>query len=221
MLALFRRDFLLGLRAGGGALTGLVFYLAVVAVMPFAVGPDLNLLARIGPAVLWIGALLAALLGLDRLFQADREDGSLDLLLIEADRHMAALTVFTKCAAHWCASVLPLVLAAPLLGLFLNMEPAGIFGTTAALAAGTPAIVFVGAAGAAVAVALPRGGVLVSVLILPLAIPVLIFGVSASYAAVADPDPFLPPFLILCGITLFLAVVGPVAAALALRGGTD
>lgn len=221
MLALFRRDFLLGLRAGGGALTGLVFYLAVVAVMPFAVGPDLNLLARIGPAVLWIGALLAALLGLDRLFQADREDGALDLLLMAGEHHMPALMVLTKCAAHWCASVLPLVIAAPLLGLFLNMEPAGILGTTAALLAGTPAIVFVGAAGAAVAVALPRGGVLVSVLILPLAIPVLIFGVSASYAAVAEPDPFLPPFLILCAITLFLAVVGPVAAALALRGGTD
>jgi heme exporter protein B len=221
VLALFRRDFVLGLRAGGGALTGLVFYLAVVAVMPFAVGPDLNLLARIGPAVLWIGALLAALLGLDRLFQADREDGALDLLLMAGDHHMPALTVLTKCAAHWCASVLPLVIAAPLLGLFLNMEPAGILGTTAALLAGTPAIVFVGAAGAAVAVALPRGGVMVSVLILPLAIPVLIFGVSASYAAVAEPDPFLPPFLILCAITLFLAVVGPVAAALALKGGTD
>jgi heme exporter protein B len=221
MLALFRRDVVLGLRAGGGALTGLVFYLAVIAVMPFAIGPDLNLLARIGPAVLWIGALLAALLGLDRLFQADREDGSLDLLLMASERHMPALTVLAKCLAHWTASVLPLVIAAPLLGLFLNMEPAGIFGTAAALLVGTPAIVFVGAAGAAVAVALPRGGLLVSVLILPLAIPVLIFGVSAGYAAVADPDPFLPPFLMLCALTLFLGVVGPLAAAAALKWSGD
>ena len=115
----------LAIRAGGGALTGVLFFLAVVATIPFALGPDLNLLARIGPAVLWIGALLASLLGLDRLFQADREDGSLDLLVLSADRHMLALTVFVKCLAHWTASVLPLVVAAPLLGLFLNMEPAG------------------------------------------------------------------------------------------------
>lgn len=221
MLALFRRDVALGFRAGGSALTGLVFYLAVIAVMPFAIGPDLNLLARIGPAVLWIGALLAALLGLDRLFQADREDGSLDLLLMASERHMPALMVLAKCLAHWTASVLPLVVAAPLLGLFLNMEPAAILGTAAALLAGTPAIVFVGAAGAAVAVALPRGGLLVSVLILPLAIPVLIFGVSASYAAVAEPDPFLPPFLMLVALTLFLGVVGPLAAAAALKWSGD
>ena len=221
MLALFRRDLMLGFRAGGGALTGLVFYLAVIAVMPFAIGPDLNLLARIGPAVLWIGALLASLLGLDRLFQADREDGSLDLLLMASERHMPTLTVLAKCMAHWTSSVLPLVVAAPLLGMFLNMPPAGIFGTAATLLVGTPAIVFVGAVGAAVAVALPRGGLLVSVLVLPLAIPVLIFGVSASYAAVADPDPFLPPFLILCALTLFLGVIGPVASAAALKWAGD
>ena len=83
----------------------------------------LNLLARIGPAILWIGALLASLLGLDRLFQADREDGSLDLMILSADRHMPALTVFVKCLAHWTASVLPLVVAAPLLGLFMNIGP--------------------------------------------------------------------------------------------------
>ncbi len=117
--------------------------------------------------------------------------------------------------------MLPLVVAAPLLGLFMNMEPAGIGATALTLLVGTPAIAFIGAAGAAVAVGLPRGGVLVSVLVLPLAIPVLIFGVSASYAAVNEPDPFLPPFLILAALTLFLAVIGPVAAALALRYSAD
>ena len=221
MLALFLRDIRLSIRAGGGALTGVIFFLAVIATIPFGVGPDLNLLARIGPAILWIGALLACLLGLDRLFQADREDGSLDLLVLGDDRHMLALTVLTKCLAHWAGSVLPLVIAAPLLGLFMNMEPIGIGATALTLLVGTPAITFIGAAGAAVAVALPRGGLLISVLVLPLTIPVLIFGVSASYGAVADPDPFLQPFLILAALTLFLAVLGPVAAALALRHGTD
>lgn len=221
MLALYLRDLRLGFRAGGGALTGVIFFLAVIATIPFGVGPDLNLLARIGPAILWIGALLASLLGLDRLFQADREDGSLDLLVLESDRHMLALTVLVKCLAHWTATALPLVIAAPLLGLFMNMTPTGIGATAVTLLVGTPAIAFIGAAGAAVAVALPRGGLLISVLVLPLTIPVLIFGVSASYGAVNDPDPFLQPFLILAALTLFLAVIGPVAAAIALKHGTD
>ncbi len=187
MLALFLRDIRLSIRAGGGALTGVIFFLAVIATIPFGVGPDLNLLARIGPAILWIGALLACLLGLDRLFQADREDGSLDLLVLGNDRQMLALTVLTKCLAHWAGSVLPLVIAAPLLGLFMNMEPIGIGATALTLLVGTPAITFIGAAGAAVAVALPRGGLLISVLVLPLTIPVLIFGVSASYWRGGEP----------------------------------
>lgn len=221
MLSLYIRDLRLGVRAGGGALVGVLFFLTVVAVVPFGVGPDLNLLARIGPAILWIGALLASLLGLDRLFQADREDGSLDLMVLADSRQMLAVTVAVKCLAHWTASVLPLVVASPLLGLFMNMEPIGIGATTLTLLVGTPAIAFIGAVGAAVAVSLPRGGLLVSVLILPLAIPVLIFGVSAAYGAVADPNPFLPPFLILCALTLAFAVVGPLAAALALKFGLD
>ncbi|TPI13582.1 heme exporter protein CcmB [Mesorhizobium sp. B4-1-3] len=221
MWSLFLRDIRLSIRAGGGALIGVIFFLAVIVTIPFGVGPDLNLLARIGPAILWVAALLACLLGLDRLLQADREDGSLDLLVLNGDRHMLALTVLTKCLAHWTGSVLPLVVAAPLLGLFMNMQPLGIGATTLTLLVGTPAITFIGAAGAAVAVALPRGGLLISVLVLPLTIPVLIFGVSASYGAVADPAPFLQPFLILAALTLFLAVLGPLAAALALRHGTD
>jgi len=221
MLALYRRDLTLSFRAGGGALTGALFFLAVIATIPFGVGPDLNLLTRIGPAILWIGALLASLLGLDRLFQADRDDGALDLLILAADRHMLALTVLTKCLAHWTATALPLVIAAPLFGLFMNMPPLAIAATALTLLVGTPAITFVGAAGAAVAVALPRGGLLISVLILPLTIPVLIFGVSASYGAVADPDPFTQPSLMLCALTMLLGVVGPAAAAAALRWSAD
>ncbi len=221
MLALFVRDVRLGIRAGGGALVGVIFFLTVVAVVPFGVGPDLNLLARIGPAILWIGALLAALLGLDRLFQADREDGSLDLLILAGDRHMLAVTVLVKCLAYWTASILPLVAATPVLGIFMNMDLSAIAAATITLAVGTPALSLIGAVGAAVAVALPRGGLLVSILVLPLAIPVLIFGVSANYAAVTDPQPFLPPFLILVAIGLAFAVIGPFAAAMALKSSGD
>ncbi|MGO7958867.1 heme exporter protein CcmB [Rhizobium leguminosarum] len=219
MTALFLRDLKLSIRAGGGALIGVLFFLTIVAVIPFGVGPDLKLLSRIGPAIVWIGALLAALLGLDRLFQAERDDGSLDLMLIQETP--LVLTVLVKCFAHWTATSLPLVIASPLLGLFMNMDEAAIGATMLTLLVGSPAITFIGAVGAAVAVALPRGGLLVSILVLPMTIPVLIFGVSATYAAVEDPAPFLPPFLILIALTLFFAVIGPAAAALALRNTAD
>ncbi|ASW04524.1 heme exporter protein CcmB [Rhizobium sp. 11515TR] len=219
MTALFLRDLRLSVRAGGGALIGILFFLTVVAVIPFGVGPDLKLLSRIGPAIVWIGALLASLLGLDRLFQAERDDGSLDLLIMQETP--LVLTVFIKCAAHWIATGLPLVIASPLLGLFMNMNDTAIGATALTLLVGSPAITFIGAVGAAVAVALPRGGLLVSILVLPLTIPVLIFGVSATYATVEGPQPFLPPFLILIALTLFFAVLGPAAAALALRNTTD
>ncbi|ARO26009.1 heme exporter protein CcmB [Rhizobium sp. S9] len=219
MTALFLRDLKLSIRAGGGALIGVLFFLTVVAVIPFGVGPDLKLLSRIGPAIVWIGALLAALLGLDRLFQAERDDGSLDLMLMQETP--LVLTVLVKCFAHWAATSLPLVIASPLLGLFMNMDEAAIGATMLTFLVGSPAITFIGAVGAAVAVALPRGGLLVSILVLPLTIPVLIFGVSATYAAVEDPAPFLPPFLILTALTLFFAVIGPAAAALALRNTSD
>lgn len=219
MMALFLRDVKLSIRAGGGALIGVLFFMTVVAVIPFGVGPDLNLLARIGPAIVWIGALLAALLGLDRLFQAEREDGSLDIMLMH-DTPLV-LAVFVKCLAHWTATSLPLVIASPLMGLFMNMDEVAIGAVMLTLFVGSPAVTFIGAVGAAIAVALPRGGLLVSILVLPLAIPVLIFGVSASYAAVADPAPFLPPFLILAAITLFSAATGPFFAALALRNSMD
>ncbi|MBB6223716.1 heme exporter protein CcmB [Rhizobium leguminosarum] len=219
MTALFLRDLKLSIRAGGGALIGVLFFLTIVAVIPFGVGPDLKLLSRIGPAIVWIGALLAALLGLDRLFQAERDDGSLDLMLMQ-DTPLV-LTVLVKCFAHWTATSLPLVIASPLLGLFMNMDETAIGATALTLLVGSPAITFIGAVGAAVAVALPRGGLLVSILVLPLTIPVLIFGVSAAYAAVENPAPFLPPFLILIALTLFFAVIGPAAAALALRNTAD
>lgn len=219
MKALFLRDLRIAARAGGAAMIGVLFFLTVVATIPFGVGPDLNLLSRIGPAILWIGVLLASLLGLDRLFQADRDDGALDVMMMQETP--LALLVFVKCLAHWVATGLPLVAVSPLLGLFMNVEPLAIGATLLTLLVGTPAIAFIGAVGAAVAVALPRGGLLVSILVLPLAIPVLVFGVSAVYAATQPPAPFLPPFLILLAITLFFVVLGPIAAAAALRASAD
>jgi heme exporter protein B len=219
MRSLFLREIRLAARVGGGALTGLLFFLAVVTIVPFAVGPDLNLLARIGPAMLWTGALLASLLGLDRLFQADREDGSLELLLMS--EHPPALMVFIKCLAHWVATGLPLVLATPVFGIFMNMEANAIVAVMATLAAGTPAITFIGAMGAAVTVTLARGGLLIAILILPLVIPLLVFGVSAAYGAVEDPAPFWAPFLFLCAITLLFSVLGPIAAGHVLRHAAD
>ncbi|MCF6322261.1 MAG: heme exporter protein CcmB [Rhizobiaceae bacterium] len=219
MIALLKRDLKLAFRVGGGALTGVLFFLAVVTIVPFGIGPDLNLLAKIGPAILWIAALLASLLGLDRLFQQDREDGTLDLIIMQP--HSMTATVFIKCLAHWLASGLPLILATPIFGLFMNMEPLAIAAVMATLLVGTPAITFIGAVGAAVTVSLPRGGLLLAVLILPLVIPVLIFGVTAAYGAVEDPAPFTAPFLILCALTLFFSVLGPITAGWVLRNSTD
>ena len=219
MGALFVRELKLSVRIGGGALMGVLFFLIVVTVFPFAVGPDLNLLGRLGPAILWIGALLATLLGLDRLFQADQEDGSLDLLLL--GDHPLELMVLIKCAAQWIATGLPLVLATPLLSLFLNLEPIGIAAVTATLLVGTPALTLIGAIGAALTVILRRGGLLLSILILPLTIPILIFGVSASVGAVTDPAPFTTPFYFLCAISLMTLIVGPVASAAALRSAQE
>jgi len=219
MGALFVRDVRLAMRAGGGALIGVLFFLAVVAVVPFGVGPDLNLLSKIAPAILWIGALLASLLGLERLFQLDREDGALDIMLMQETPMV--ITVLVKCLAHWVATGLPLIIVAPLLGLLMNIDGPAMGAVVLTLLVGTPALTFIGAVGAGVSVALPRGGLLVSVLVLPLAIPVLIFGVSAVEGAVADPAPFLPPFLILCALTLFFSVLGPLAAAAALKASSD
>jgi heme exporter protein B len=203
----------------GGAFVALIFFLAVVTVVPFGVGPDLKLLARIGPAILWIGALLATLLGLDRLFQDDREDGALDLLLISGPPLEA--TVLAKAAGHWLATGLPLTIAAPVLGLLLGVEPAALGPVALTLLAGTPALTLIGTIGAALMTALGRGGLLTAVLVLPFTIPVLVFGVSAASSAIIGPTPFLPPFLILVALSLVSAVVAPVAGAAALRTGMD
>lgn len=215
LCALLLRDLRLAVRVGGGAWMGVLFFLIVVTLIPFAVGPELSLLRRIGPAILWLGALLASLLTLDRLFAADQEDGSLDLILM--GRVPLELAIAAKALAHWLASGLPLVIAAPILGIFFNIDSTAMAAVALTLLAGTPALTFLGLIGAALAVTLRRGGLLVPVLILPLTIPVLIFGVAASNAAFAGAVPFGTPFTILCALSLASFVIGPVAAAAAFR----
>ena len=150
LAAVFIRDMRIATRVGGGALMGVLFFLAVVTLVPFAIGPDLALLRRIGPAILWIGALLASLLALDRLFAADHEDGSLDLLLL--GRSPLELVVIAKALSHWVTTGLPLVVVSPVLGLFLHLEPVAIGAVMLTLLVGTPALTFIGLIGAALAV---------------------------------------------------------------------
>jgi heme exporter protein B len=219
LAALLARDLRLAVRVGGGALIGILFFTLLVTVVPFAVGPDLPLLARLGPAILWLGALLASLLALDRLLAMDHEDGTLDLILTA--RVPLELAVAAKALAHWLTTGLPLVIAAPLLGLLLNLEPKATAAIAVTLLAGTPALTFIGLIGAALTVALRRGGLLLAILVLPLTVPVLIFGVAASNAAIAGPVPFGPPFTVLCALTLMSVVIGPLAAAIALRQGLE
>jgi heme exporter protein B len=215
LAALLVRDMRIAVRVGGGALIGVLFFLVVVTLTPFAIGPDLALLKRIGPAILWLAALLATLLAIDRLFAGDHDDGSLDLILM--GRAPLELVVAVKGLAHWLTTGLPLVICAPLIGLLLNLDLQAEGALTLTLLAGTPALTFIGLIGAAIAVMLRRGGLLLAVIVLPLTVPVLIFGVAAANAAIAGPLPFGTPFTILCALTLASLVVGPFAAAAALR----
>jgi heme exporter protein B len=219
LLALFWRDLSLARRVGGGGTMGVVFFLSLVTIVPFAIGPDLNLLARIGPAILWIAALLSGLLGLDRLFQGDAEDGSLDLFRLSPAP--LELIVLVKCLAHWCVTGLPLVIVTPLFGLMLALDGPALGGVTLSLLIGTPALTALGAIGAALTVSLRRGGLLLSILVIPLAVPVLIFGVSAASAASGGTVPFATPLLILGALTLGSVALAPIAAAAALRGAAD
>jgi len=213
--ALVRRDLRLSARIGGGGLNGLMFFLSLIVLAPFAIGPDLNLLARIGPALLWISALLSTLLGLDRLFQADEEDGSLDLL--QAGSLPMLALVGAKCLAHWLTTGLPLALAAPVLGLLLALEPVQLGLMSAGLLIGTPALTAIGAAGAALTVSLRRGGLLISVIVMPLMVPILIFGVASANAPLLGLMEASTPLKILLGLSLACVTLGLVTASAALQ----
>ncbi|HVT55859.1 MAG TPA: heme exporter protein CcmB, partial [Xanthobacteraceae bacterium] len=163
LAAIMMRDLRVALRAGGGAGIGVIFFLTLVVIVPFAVGPDMPLLTRIGPAILWIGALLASLLGLDRIFSSDHEDGSLDQLLLSSAP--LELIAAAKGFAHWLSAGLPLVIVTPLVGLMLGVEPKALFSVALTLLAGTPGVTFLGLIAAALSAAMPRGGLLAAVLV--------------------------------------------------------
>lgn len=213
--ALVCRDITLAVRQGGGAGVALGFFLVVVVMLPLGLGPDPVTLTRIAPGALWVALLLSVLLSTDRIFQADYEDGALEVMLLGPVP--SELIVVAKTTAHWLTSGLPLALAAPLLGIFLNLPPEAFLPLVATTLIGSPALSFLGAVGAAVTVGIRRGGLLLSILVLPLYVPILIFGVSAASAAISGPVPFGTPALILAALSLASIVLCPLAAAAALR----
>jgi heme exporter protein B len=203
------------MRQGGGAGMALGFFLVVVVMLPLGLGPDSAMLTRIAPGALWVALLLSVLLSTDRIFQADYEDGALEVMLLGPVP--TELIVIAKTTAHWLTSGLPLALAAPLLGIFLNLPAEAFAPVVATTLIGSPALSFLGAVGAAITVGVRRGGLLLSILVLPLYVPVLIFGVSAAGAAITGPVPFGTPALILAALSLASIVLCPLAAAAALR----
>ncbi|WP_171228066.1 heme exporter protein CcmB [Ruegeria sp. HKCCA4008] len=214
MIALLLRDLKLAFRAGGGFGLGLAFFLIVTLMVPFAVGPQSSLLSTIAPGVLWLGALLACLLSLDRLLALDWEDGSLDLLATAPLPLESVVTI--KALAHWLTTGLPLVLAAPFLGVLLNLPAQGFFWLVISLLIGTPAMSVIGTFGAALTVGLKRGGLLLSLLVLPLYVPTLIFGAEVARRGATGMD-VQTPLLMLAGITAATIALLPFASAAVLR----
>ena len=213
-LLIVRRDVALAVRQGGASPLAIAFFILIVTLFPLGVGPESATLARVAAGLVWVAALLATMLSLDRLFQADLEDGALDLLVL-APLPLGA-TVIAKCTALWLATGVPLIVAAPILALFLNMDAAGLGTMALAMLLGTPTLSLIGGIGAALTAGLRRGGVLLPLLVLPLTIPVLIFGVGAVDAAILGLTP-RPHLLILAAELLGAIVLAPWASAAALR----
>jgi heme exporter protein B len=213
-MVLVRRDVRLALRQASDTLLVLVFFVLATVLFPFGVGPEPNVLARIAAGVVWVMALLAAMLSLDRLYQTDYDDGSLDLLLL-APLPLEA-TVLAKALAHWLTTGLPLIAVAPVLAVMLRLDTAGYPALIGAMVLGTPAISLIGTVGAALAVGARRGGVLLSLLVLPLLVPVLIFGAGAVEAALTGVAAE-SHLLLLAGMLLVALVLCPWASAAALR----
>ncbi len=214
MIALLIRDLRLAIRAGGGFGLGLAFFLLVAVIVPLGVGPEPATLAKIAPGILWVGALLSCLLSLDRIFALDFEDGSLDLLATSPLPMEGAVAI--KALAHWLVTGLPLVLAAPVLGVLLNLPLPGYLWLVISLALGTPALSIIGAFGAALTVGLKRGGLLMSLLVLPLYMPTLIFGAEVVKRGAAGMA-VATPLALLAAITAGALALLPLAAAAALR----
>lgn len=214
-LALVGRDLRIAFRDGGAIGIALGFYLIVVAIVPIGLGPDLNLLSRIGPGLLWVALLLSALLSVDRIFHNDHEDGTLEVIALGP--LPLELVVAAKALAHWLSTALPLVLLAPVLGLLLNLEAGAYPAVALTMLIGSPALSFLGAVGAALTLGLRRGGLLVALLILPLYVPILIFGVASIDRMLSALEPSSQPLLILAALAIATVVLSPLAAAQALR----
>lgn len=212
--ALLRRDIGLALRAGGSGFMALAFFAATLTLVPLGIGPEPALLSRIAAGMVWVAAALAALLSLERLFQGDEEDGSLDLFWLSPAAGIP--TVIAKCIAQWLTAGLPIVLAAPLFALMLRLEPAGFLPLTTGLLIGSPAFYMIGSLGAALALGIRRGGLLIALIVLPLYTPFIIFGVSAVEAALTGLSP-LPSLLYLGAGTLIALAICPLATGAALR----
>ncbi|MGH7075032.1 MAG: heme exporter protein CcmB [Stellaceae bacterium] len=217
-LLLVRRDLRLALRQGGDAAMVIAFFVLAVILFPLGIGPELETLRRIAPGIIWVTALLAALLSLERLFLADYEDGSLEALALMPLPLEAQ--VLAKVLAHWLVTGLPLAVVAPLLGLLLHLDPNGYGALEIGMVLGTPVLSLIGAIGAALTLGARRGGVLLSLLILPLYIPVLIFGVGAVEAEITGLDPSAS-LLLLVAMLLAAIPLAPVAAAAALRQAVE
>ncbi len=210
----FKRDMVLAFRRKSELVNPLIFFLIVASLFPIGVSPEPNFLSQLAPGLLWVAALLATLLSMESLFKSDFEDGSLEQLLLSPQPLF--LIVLSKVAAHWLMSGLALTLIAPLLGVMLFLPSEGMPGLMLSLLLGTPTLSLIGSIGAALTVGLRRGGVLISLLVLPLYIPVLIFGSSAVQAAVTGLP--LSGYLALLGALLALALaLAPIAAGAALR----
>ena len=214
MKALLLRDIQLAMRAGGGFGLALAFYLVLVVLVPFGLGSAPAQLASVAAGILWIGVLLACLLSLDRLFQLDFEDGALDHLAL-APMPLAGV-VLAKAAAHWVTTALPLIVVAPLLGALLNLPTGGYFWLVVSLAVGSPSLSIIGAFGAALCVGLKRGSLLLSLLVLPLYVPTLIFGMEVVRRGITGQET-AAPLALLAAISLGCIAILPFAAAQALR----
>ena len=212
--SLVRRDVSLAFRQGSASTMVVMFFVLTVTLFPLGVGPEANILQRISSGVIWVAAMLASMLSLDRLFQADFEDGSLDLLTLGA--LPLELTVLAKCLAHWLTTGLPLIFIAPVLGVLLHLEPSGYVTLLITMLLGTPVLSLIGAIGAALTVGVRRGGVLLSLLVIPLYIPVLIFGVGAIDAAIGGLTE-RPHILVLAAMLSGSIALCPWAAAAALK----
>lgn len=213
-LPLIKREMRLALSAGGGAGLSLAFFLVTIMLIPFGVGPAGEVLRQIAPGLIWVATLLATLLSLDRMIAQDAEDGTLDILALSPIPLEGLVAL--KILAHWLTTGLPMVVIAPLLGITLNLAPQGYLWLIISLAIGTPALSALGAIGATLTMGLRRGGLLLSILVLPLFIPTLIFGAQTVVRASEGFDP-LSAVLLLAAVTLLSLAAAPIAAAAAIR----